>query len=108
MEEETRIRVMKCIDKGLSRMGGIKNVVYWHFENSFGLSREHIPEKIEEFVGLLKGIYGSGIEIVSFNIVKELEMEFAMKNLPEELDKALKVIEEATLNSRTGKAKGRP
>ncbi len=97
MGDDLKDRILKCIDKGLSRVGDIKAVIYWHSENEYGLPKDLIPERPDKFVKLLKEIYGQGAEIISFNIVKELEMEFRLRNLPNELDKAVKVVKEITI-----------
>ncbi|MBO3754052.1 MAG: hypothetical protein FGF53_04140 [Candidatus Brockarchaeota archaeon] len=72
-------RVLTCVDKGLSRLGGtVKHVVYWYIENEYGLKREEIPEKPEEFVKGLEKMYGPGAQVIERNILKEMSEEFGV------------------------------
>ncbi|MBO3840999.1 MAG: DUF3227 domain-containing protein [Candidatus Brockarchaeota archaeon] len=85
-------RVLKCVDKGLSRLGGtVKHVVYWYIENEYGLKREEIPEKPEEFVKGLEKMYGPGARVIELNILKEFSEEFGVAC--ESLVEAVKSVE---------------
>ncbi len=85
-------RVLTCVDKGLSRLGGtVKHVVYWYIENEYGLKREEIPEKPEEFVKGLEKMYGPGARVIELNILKEFSEEFRVAC--ESLVEAVKTVE---------------
>ncbi|MEM2998696.1 MAG: hypothetical protein QW542_07095 [Thermoproteota archaeon] len=86
-------RVLMCVDKGLSRLGGtVKHVVYWYIENEYGLKRAEIPEKPEEFIKGLEKMYGPGARVIELNILKEFKEEFGVAC--ESFVEAVKSVEE--------------
>ncbi|MEM3523604.1 MAG: hypothetical protein QXU11_05495 [Thermoproteota archaeon] len=92
MTRKPNDRVLTCIDKGLSRLGGtVKHVVYWYIENEYGLKREEIPEKPEEFIRGLEKMYGPGARVIELNILKEFKEEFGVAC--ESLVEAFKSVE---------------
>jgi|YelNatPaOPRAMG01_1025707.scaffolds.fasta_scaffold526775_1 hypothetical protein len=92
-------RVLACVDKGLSRLGEtIKNVIYWYIENEYGLKREEIPEKPEEFLKGLEKMYGPGARVIERNILNEMSEEFGIAS--ESLTEAFRIIR--GLNCKTG------
>lgn len=85
-------RVLRCVDKGLSRLGGtVKHVIYRYIENEYGLKREEIPERPEEFLKGLEKMYGPGARVIELNILKEFGEEFGVSC--ESLVEAVKSVE---------------
>ena len=73
-------KILTCVDKGLNHLGeSVKHVIYWHLEHRFGIKREKIPDRPEEFVRGLKAIYGAGANIIEKGIVREIVREFGIE-----------------------------
>ncbi len=73
-------KILMCIDRGLNHLGEtVKYVIFWHIENTFGLKRDKIPDKPEEFLRGLEGMYGSGAKIIEEDIVREIIDEFGIE-----------------------------
>jgi hypothetical protein len=64
---------MDAVEEGLSYLGDSpKEALFFHLENSFNLSRERIPENLEEFAKALEKIFGFGAQILELLILKRL------------------------------------
>ncbi|MCX8183539.1 MAG: hypothetical protein N3F08_03885 [Crenarchaeota archaeon] len=91
MTGKTSDRVLTCVNKGLSRLGEtVKHVVYWYIENEYGLKREEIPKKPEEFLKGLEKMYEPGARVIELNILKEFSDEFGI--VSESLVEAVKSV----------------
>lgn len=65
--------LIEATDEGLEAFGEqTKNVVYYHLEREFGVRKEEIPQKLEEFDKGLKNLFGLGGELVETHILKNL------------------------------------
>ncbi len=77
--------LIEAIDEGLFSLGEpVKNAVYLHLQNDFGIEKKDIPEKIEEFSDIMHKIFGLG--------ASRLEIKF-MKNLNSKIEVNLKMSE---------------
>jgi hypothetical protein len=61
----------EAIDEGLSLLGeSSKQVVYFHLEETYKMSRKEIPYRIEEFIDAIEEIFGIGAKILEIQIMK--------------------------------------
>ncbi len=87
-------KILACIDRGLNHLGdSVKYVIYWHLEHRFGLKREKIPDRPEDFIRGLEAIYGAGASIIEKGIVREISREFGIE--AEDLVEAVKKAKKA-------------
>lgn len=76
IEEFERI-VLQSIEDGLSILGGDgKSIIIWWWETKRNMRKKDIPSHIEEFVGLLEEIFGTGAKIIENNLSKEVKRAF--------------------------------
>ena len=65
--------VMETVDTVFSSLGeSCKQAVYFHLKNRYNISRENIPERIEDFFDALEGIFGLGAKLIEIEIMKLL------------------------------------
>ncbi len=65
--------LLEAIDEGLSSLGtSTKQALYLHLERNFKISREDIPEEIEEFTKAIEEIFGTGAKLLEIQIMKRL------------------------------------
>jgi hypothetical protein len=77
--------LMEAIDEALCSLGEpVKNAVYLHLQNDFGIEKEDIPGKVEEFSNIIHKIFGLG--------ASRLEIKF-MKNLNSKIEVDVKMPE---------------
>jgi hypothetical protein len=87
------------VDKGLDAFGeNVHAVVYYELKNSFGISRQEIPQKPELLVQTIDKIFGVGSAAVSRAIRTELESAFQIRGLRnKDLLSALKIAHREAL-----------
>jgi hypothetical protein len=79
----------EAIDEGLSLLGeSAKQVVYFHLEKTFKMTRQDIPYRIEEFIDAIERIFGNGAKILEIQIMKRLfkKVGCTIKHHPEQKD----------------------
>ncbi len=65
--------IVSCIDKGLSVLGESgRRALYFHIESKFGVTKDDIPEKPQEFVSALRTLFGEGATILEVAIAREI------------------------------------
>jgi len=65
--------LIRAVDEGLGCLGdSVKCSVYFHLENSFGLRKEEIPEKPENFSRNLAALFKDGSNYIEKLILKKL------------------------------------
>jgi hypothetical protein len=65
--------LLNAIDEALFSLGeSAKQSIYFHIENKFSVSRDEIPENIEEFQTGLEKIFGAGARFIEILIMKNL------------------------------------
>ena len=63
-----------AVDSTFSMLGdSTKQAIYFHLKNSFGVSREAIPNHVEAFLKALEQIFGQGALILEARIMKTLQ-----------------------------------
>jgi hypothetical protein len=64
---------MEAVDEGLSMLGdSAKQSIYFHIEKMYGIRRNDIPSKTEEFAEALQHIFGLGSKVILIEIMKKL------------------------------------
>jgi hypothetical protein len=77
--------LMEAIDEALGSLGEpVKNAMYLHLQNDFGIEKKDIPGKVEEFSDIIHKIFGLG--------ASRLEIKF-MKNLNSKIEVDVKMHE---------------
>jgi hypothetical protein len=72
-EKEFDDILLETIDETLSSLGEpAKNTLYFHLQNSFSISKNEIPKKINEFSDFIQKIFGSGARILEIKFMKTL------------------------------------
>ena len=62
-----------AIDEALNSLGkSVRQSIYFHIEKQFSVARNEIPEKLQEFQGGLKEIFGTGAQFIESLIIKNL------------------------------------
>ncbi len=65
--------LQSAIDDALTTLGeAVKQAIYFHIENKFNVSKDHIPENIEGFQVGLEKIFGAGSKFIEILIMKHL------------------------------------
>jgi hypothetical protein len=94
--------LMEAIDEGLRMLGESgREVIYFRLKQSYALKKEDVPNNPEIFMECLRGIFGSGAEVIERTIIrslyKKLGMEFEAKKgfgFMEHLNEARKTFEQ--------------
>ncbi len=77
--------ILDSLERGLSTVeGDEKGLVYHHIKENYGIKKEDIPDKPEEFIGAIRKIFGGGSAIIERAI--EREMAYVMSSKPEQVD----------------------
>jgi hypothetical protein len=67
-------RVLNAIDSALAVYGsGVAQVIYFQLETRYGIRKEQIPQRPDDFVEMLDGFFGRGAGMVKETILRELE-----------------------------------
>ena len=67
----------EAIDDVLSAFGNTnKQVVYRHLESRYGLKKEEIPFKIEDFANAFEQIFGSVAKLIEIKILERLHAKY--------------------------------
>jgi hypothetical protein len=80
-------QLLEAIDEGLNILGeSSKQSIYFHLENTFKITKQEIPYKIEEFTNAIEKIFGTAANIIQIQIMKCLYKKVgpAMKNHPKQ------------------------
>jgi hypothetical protein len=94
--------LLSSIDEALLTLGeSAKQATYFHIEQTFEVSREEIPENLEDFQTALEKIFGIGARYIEILIMKylyeKIGCSFEMKNGNQlEFVKYVKAAKEAT------------
>jgi hypothetical protein len=67
--------LLRSIDEALNSLGeSVSQSIYFHIEDKFGIIKDEIPVKLQEFQEGLKEIFGAGAQFVEILIMKMLHM----------------------------------
>ncbi|MDG6921900.1 MAG: hypothetical protein JRN67_01250 [Nitrososphaerota archaeon] len=73
---------LSCLDKALDIYGdSFKQVVYWNFEKSHGLTKAQIPAHADKFAETLNKIFGPGSSIVERTLISAISKITGLKGL---------------------------
>jgi hypothetical protein len=65
--------LLEAVDEGLSLIGkSAKQAVYFHLEKNFNITRDDVPQRIEEFANALEKMFGLGAKMIEIQIMKKL------------------------------------
>ncbi len=65
--------LLEAVDEGLAVLGETtRQTFYYQLESSRSVSRDEIPDKLDNFVAFLKGTFGVGGRVIKRIIVKRL------------------------------------
>ena len=69
--------VTEAIDDILLSFGNIvKQAIYRHLENSYGIKKEEIPFKIEDFANAIEQTFGSVAKLIEIKIIERLHAKY--------------------------------
>ena len=64
--------LLEAVDEALSTLGeSIKKSVYFHLEETYGINRSEIPDKIAEFSDALEKMFGLGSRYLEILVMKQ-------------------------------------
>ncbi|MCW4046338.1 MAG: DUF3227 domain-containing protein [Candidatus Bathyarchaeota archaeon] len=94
--------LLRTIDEALNSLGeSVKQAIYFHIENTFGLNRMQIPENLQLFQEALEKIFGAGARLIEVQIIKKLHdatgNSLAMKKSEFEFIKYIDVAKQSYL-----------
>ncbi|MGB9756312.1 MAG: hypothetical protein ACPLVJ_00820 [Candidatus Bathyarchaeales archaeon] len=73
--------LLEAVDEGLLTLGESgREAVYFHLQNLYGVKKEVIPDKLEEFADGLRKIFGLGAAVIEKAIIKSLYNKIGMKH----------------------------
>ena len=91
MRKEYKNRILACVDRGLDHLGeSVKYTIYWYLEHIFGLKRDKIPDRPDEFLRGLEEMYGFGARIIEKIIVREMVREFGIEGRLDDFVEAIR------------------
>ena len=65
--------VLETVDETFSSLGKrTKQLIYFHLQNRFGMTRESIPAEIGKFAGALDEIFGPGARLLEIQIMEHV------------------------------------
>jgi len=77
--------ILNSVERGLNVVeGDAKGIVYHRIKENFGIEKEDIPDRPEEFIGAIRKIFGGGSAIIERAIEKE--MADVMSSKPDRVD----------------------
>jgi hypothetical protein len=56
----------------------VKQSIYFHIENKFCITRNDIPESLQDFQGGLEKIFGAGAQFIEILIMKNLHSRIGL------------------------------
>ncbi len=66
--------LVEAIDEALSTLGeAVKNTIYEHLERDFGISKNEIPTRIDEFSDIMHKIFRLGASRLEIKFIKNLD-----------------------------------
>lgn len=90
--------IVECIDSALRELGhSVGEVVFFHIEQNFGISKEEIPAQPEAFSQALHSIFGQGANVLERLVVQKIQERFKSRLKPEtSLVEAIQEIKKLT------------
>jgi hypothetical protein len=73
LKNDFEMGVTEAIDEIFLSLGNVvKPAIYRHLENSYGIKKEDIPFKIEDFADALEQTFGSVAKLIEIKIIERL------------------------------------
>ena len=77
---ESRSLILEAVDDGLLVLGeSARHALYYQIEKRFGINREEIPNRIDDFHKALENLFGPPCKILEKIIVKELYTKLGLQ-----------------------------
>jgi hypothetical protein len=68
--------LLRAIDEALNSLGeSVRQSIYFHIEDKFGIIKNEIPANLKQFQGGLKEIFGAGAQVIEILIMKNLHIK---------------------------------
>ena len=65
--------LIQAVDEALTSLGEpVKNTIYFQLENNFNITKNEIPDQIEEFTNIIHKIFGLGASHLEIRFTKNL------------------------------------
>ena len=65
--------IIEAVDESFSSFGhSCKQAIYFQLENTFNITKQEIPFKIEDFADSLEQIFGIGARLIDLKIIEAL------------------------------------
>ena len=72
-ENSFETAMIEAVDEGFSPFGhSSKQAIYFYLENTFKITKQEIPYKIEEFADAIEQIFGAGAKLIEIRIIEAL------------------------------------
>ncbi|MCW4003713.1 MAG: hypothetical protein NWE95_07370 [Candidatus Bathyarchaeota archaeon] len=86
--------LLESVDQVFSSLGeSVKTSIYFHLENTFGISKKDIPARIADFSDALEKIFSQGARHLEIQIMKNLHLKLVSAcKLPTSKDAFNKLI----------------
>jgi len=79
-QEEFEKLFMEAVDEGLKSLGeSVRQMIFYHLENTYSVKRQDIPKKPEAFAEGLEKIFGKGASVLEKIIVKTLYSKLGLE-----------------------------
>jgi len=66
-------KIIEAVDESLASFGeSARQVVYFQLKNSYHMTKQDIPNKIEEFAEALEAMFGVGARLIEMKIIEAL------------------------------------
>ena len=73
--------LVRAVDEALASLGdSAKQAIYFHLEDKFRISRNEIPQHLEDFTNGLHKIFGMGAQFLQILIMKHLHERIGNSN----------------------------
>jgi len=80
VQSELKRSLREAVDGGLMVLGeAVRQVIYYHIEESHQVEPEQIPDRIEPFHEALRNMFGEGANHIEKLIIKHLYSTLALK-----------------------------
>ena len=78
-ENKFEVAIIEAIDESLDTFKNLnKQEIYSRLENSFGIKKQELPRKIEDFADAMEQMFGIGAKLIEIRIIKIIH-----KRIPE-------------------------
>jgi hypothetical protein len=70
-ENKFEVAIIEAIDESLDTFKNLnKQEIYSRLENSFGIKKQELPRKIEDFADAMEQMFGIGAKLIEIRIIK--------------------------------------